>query len=176
VSDTIAGAARRDVIVAGLLVGGVWTLGAALPVGFDEPGAIYVLSDYVYSSMLASFAVVGWLAISAAPRHRGVRLFGWTLAVAGVVGAVGNLLEDIVGVGGSEYLYGVGFFATILGFVGLAAALAVARRLVGAALVLATLVGTVVMAGHGPPVIPVLWLGAAACAFAVRTPTPRAAT
>jgi hypothetical protein len=161
--------ARAATIAVGLAVGGIWAAGAALPVGVDLPGLVYVVSDDVYTAMLASYALVAWLATRLAPDRAGVRAFALVLAAAGIAGAVGNFLEDLLYVAGSEYLYGIGFFGSFVGFVGLAAALLVARRVLLGLAVGTTLAGIVIMAAGGPPVVPVVWLGMAARAIAARS-------
>jgi hypothetical protein len=157
---------RRDVASVGLVVGAVWGIGALLPVGEDRPGLVYVVSDYVYTAMLATYALVGWLAVRLAPGHASVRAFAGLLAIAGLVAALGNFLEDVLAVGGSEYLYGVGLFGSLAGFAGLTAALVAARHRWLAAAVGLTLIGLLSMAGHGPPLVPLLWLAIAAWGLA----------
>lgn len=152
---------RRDIAAAATLLVATWGAGAILPIGVDRPGAVYVVSDLVYSAMLASYAAVGWLATRLVPGRLSVRAFAWLLAGAGLAGAVGNVLEDIVAVSGAEYLYGLGFFGSVIGFIGLTAVLLAARAVWLALVVGATLGGVVVMAGHGPPVVPILWLAIA---------------
>jgi hypothetical protein len=93
-----------------------------------------------------------------APGARSVTAFAWLLAASGIVGAIGNALEDAFHVANAEYLYGVGFFASGIAMIGLALALLWSRRWLLAALVASTLVGIVIMAGHGPPILPLLWL------------------
>ena len=153
----MTGPARREVMISGLVIGSIWAIGAVLPIGVDGIGTIYVVADYAYSVMLVSFVAIAWLAVRQAPGRAGVRIFAWVLAVAGLTGAVGNYLEDILAVPGSEYLYGIGLLGVLVGFLGLAAALLVARRIRWALAVAATFAGLISMAGHGPPVVPLLW-------------------
>src|SRR3954447_12600192 len=157
---------RRDVAAAGLLIGLVWAVGALLPLGIDpvdgREDGIYLVTDLWYSVMLASFAVVGWFGIRIAPRSRLVAGTASLLAVAALAAALGNLLEDVFGLPGAENMYFFGFFAVLIGLAALAVPLLARRLYLAGAIVAATFVGVVVMAGHGPPLVPVIWLLVAA--------------
>ena len=157
--------ARGQVVAVALLVGGTWAIGAILPTGGYLGGPatfIDVVSIWWYSLMLSSLASVGWLIVRLAPGARAVRVGGWLLATAAVAAAVGNALEDAAHVAGAEYLYGIGLLGTAIAMLALTLALLWRRRWSLAALVGGSLAGIAVMAGHGPPIVPILWLGVAA--------------
>jgi hypothetical protein len=168
-------AQRREIALVGVLVALAWGIGAALSPGSYLGGPANFLdrvSIWWYSAMLASLAAVAWLMVRLAPAILAVRAFAWLLAGAGVAGSIGNALEDAFHVPNAEYLYGVGLFGTGIALIGLTLALLWYRRWPLAALVAGTLAGIVVMAGHGPQIVPVLWLAAAAWASAGRRRAP----
>lgn len=153
-------------IAVALVVAAIWGIGAALPIGVDPlySTPLSVLSDIWFSVMLVSYAGIAWFLAGSSP-DRGVAIAAAFLGAAGIAGAVGNLLEDIFAVPGAENLYGVGFLGSLLAFVGIVTVLVARRRFVGALIGAATLGGVMVMAGHGPPVMPVLWSIVAAVAW-----------
>jgi hypothetical protein len=160
---TARGATWRP--VAALVIAAIWAVSAALPVGAYLGGAatfVDSVSIWWYSVALGSLAIVAAFIASLVPRSRLVGGLAALLAAGGIAGAIGNALEDAVHVANAEYLYGIGFLAALAAMLGLTLATAVRRCWPAAGLGGATLAGIVVMAGHGPPLVPVLWLGVGA--------------
>jgi hypothetical protein len=157
----------RGVIVAiAFVFAATWGYGATLPLGTNgyPPTSFDLLMVVTFSVMLAELALVAWLVPRLAPPDGAIRSTAWLLGIGAIVASLGNLGEDALLIGGSEYLYGFGLFGAFIGLATLTAALARRRQGWLALLVLLTLVGIIVMAGHGPPVLPFIWLGVAALA------------
>ncbi|HXI46345.1 MAG TPA: hypothetical protein VNH13_08585, partial [Candidatus Acidoferrales bacterium] len=160
---TARGATWRP--VGALVIAAIWAVSAALPIGGYLGGpATFVdsVSIWWYSVALGSLAIVAAIIASLVPGSRFVAGLAVLLAAGGIAGAIGNALEDAVHVANAEYLYGIGFLAALAAMLGLTLATAVRRCWPAAGLGGATLAGIVVMAGHGPPLVPVLWLGVGA--------------
>jgi hypothetical protein len=158
----------RQVVVAAALIGGTWAFGATLPLGSDlsYPPAVLDLAYYVRvvtgSSLFATLAVVAWLIVRLAPARKSIRTTAGLVATCGVTAAIGNLLEDGLGIANAGILYGLGVFGMLFSLIGLGVALAVGRQALLAGLEVLTLAGLVSAFGHGPPLMPLVWFGVAA--------------
>lgn len=160
---------RWQVVMVALFIGWTWAWGATLPLGSDlsyppaHLDAAYYERVVVYSLMLIALAPVAWLVARLAPSNQQARATAWAVAVGAVAAAFGNLLEDGLGIADASMVYGLGLlFGLMLGLIGLTVALAVRREVLLTVLVLLTLAGLVSGFGHGPPLMPTVWLGVAA--------------
>lgn len=156
------GPSRRQVVLVALAVGTIWAMGLALPLGWrgpNPPTQLEYVAFVVFSVMLASLVAIAWVLVSLARPDSAIRALGWILTVGGVVAAVGNLGEDSLRIAGFENIYGIGLLATTVGIVGLPIALAARREAFLTGLSALTLVAFVSGAGHGPPIMPLIWFG-----------------
>jgi len=159
---------RWQVVIVALLIGGTWGFGATLALGSDlsYPPAVLDLAYYVRvvtgSSLLATLALVAWLVARLTPARESIRTTAWVVAIGAVTAAVGNLLEDGLGIADASVLYGLGLFGMLFSLIGLAMVLAVGREALLAGLAVLTLAGLVSGFGHGPPLMPIVWFGVAA--------------
>lgn len=169
---------RRAALIVAILVVVTWGIGAQLPVGAYLGGEMTWLdriSTWWFSVMLLTLVPVGWLIRMLAPESRAVTGLATVVALLAVAGAIGNVLEDEFRIPGAEYLYGIGFLGLFFGLPVLAIALAAARRWILAALIGATFLAILVAAGHGPPLMPLIW-GAFAVWVAVSRQTLRSSS
>jgi hypothetical protein len=159
---------RWQVVIVALLTAGIWAFGSTLPIGSDlsYPPAHLDLAYYVRtvtgSLMLATLALIAWLVAGVAPSHGSIRTAAWMVGIGGVTAAVGNLLEDGLGIAGAGIFYGLGVFGLLFSLIGLGVALAVGRQALLAGLAVLTLAGLMSAFGHGPPLMPIVWFGVAA--------------
>lgn len=156
---------RRWVALIAILIGAIWAFGGTLPLGTphsDPPTFPDQVRVITFSLMLAAFALVAWLIVGLARPSLWVLAVAALVAIGGIVGGTGNFVEDGLRIAGAEYVYGLGFFTLLIGLVGMTIVLLVRREVVPVLLVVLSLAGFMIAAGHGPNIVPVVWFGLAA--------------
>lgn len=157
--------ARRLVALIAVLIGTIWAFGGTLPLGTPHsdpstfPDQVRIVT---FSLMLAAFAPVAWVIVSLARPSRWVQAAAAIVAIGGIVGGIGNFVEDFLRIAGAEYLYGLGLFTLLIGLVGTTIVLLIRREVVPVLLVVLSLAGFMSGAGHGPNILPIVWFGFAA--------------
>lgn len=156
---------RRLMALVAVLIGAIWAFGGTLPLGTPHsdpltfPDQVRVVT---FSLMLAAFAPVAWVIAGLARPSRWVQAAAAIVAIGGLVGGIGNFVEDFLRIAGAEYLYGLGFFTLLIGLAGTTIVLLVRREIVPVLLVVLSLAGFLSGAGHGPNIVPFVWFGFAA--------------
>jgi len=131
--------------VIAVAIGSIWALRSAI--GFAHPNYVdpVNLLDWVavvsFSVALAALAAGAWLISQLAGRGRLVVPAAVILAIGGIVAAVGNFVEDGLGVKAFGDVFALGLGGVLAGLVALVVILAFARRFVLAALPAVTLAG-----------------------------------
>ncbi|HKB28695.1 MAG TPA: hypothetical protein VKC59_06695 [Candidatus Limnocylindrales bacterium] len=134
---------------------------------FDLPDLVGVVA---FSTALALLAPAAWLIVELADRPRWVMAAAAVVSVGGLVAAIGNFIEDGVGIKSFYLMYSLGIFGGLAGLVGLAVTLAIERRFRLGVVSLATAAGVLGSeeAGGGLLVL-AIWLVVAAGFGAGRT-------
>ncbi len=104
-----------------------------------------------FSVALAVLAAAAWLIAELSGRSKSVVAAAAIMAIGGLVAAIGNFIEDGLGVKAFGAMYELGLFGVLVGLVGLVVTLALGRRFPLAALPSATFAGLLmsVEAGGG---------------------------
>lgn len=158
------GPARRDVVVAGLVVGTIWAIGGPILLSGDPFNPDFG-QTVMFSVMQASFAAVAWLIVRIAGGDRPIVAAAWFVGAASLLGAVGNFIEDglrMTDLGSTIYFFGL--VGLLIGLIVLAITLAFRHRRALAGVMLLSVVGLVLAMGRVPIVLPVVWLSLAAWA------------
>ena len=165
---------RPQVALIAILIGAIWVFGGTLPLGTphsDPPTLAYQVRVVTFSLMLAAFAPAASMIVALARPSRWVLGAAAIVAIGGIVGGIGNLLEDLVRIANAEYLYGLGLFTLLIGMVGTTVVLLVRREVVPALLAGLSFAGFMSGAGHGPNIFPIVWFGFAAWILIRRPPS-----
>jgi len=104
----------------------------------NVPDLVGVLS---FSVALAVLAAAAWLIAELSGPSKSVVAAAVIMAIGGLVAAIGNLIEDGLGVKAFGAMYALGVFGVLVGLIGLVVSLALRRRFLLAALAAATFVG-----------------------------------
>ncbi len=169
---------RGRVAFAAFLVGAIWAIGGLMPLGgqYSDPMTfVDQVSSLTFSAMLAVFALVAWLVVRLARPSRWIVAVAAIMGIGGIVAGIGNFAEELLRIGGAEYVYGLGLFPFLIGLIAISIVLVVRRELVPAILVSVSLAGIISAMDHGPNLVPVIWFGFAAWVL-VRRPTVAGAT
>ena len=136
-------------------VGSIWAVVSALALAqadfFNPVNVLDWVAVVSFSIALAVLAAAAWLINELSSRTRSIVAAATILAIGGVVAAIGNFIEDGLGVKAFGVMYELGVFGVLAGLVGLAVTLALGRRFLLAALAAATFAGVLMsnVAGGG---------------------------
>lgn len=115
-------------------MGATWTIRSLQEVvthpGYWNPQTVgdwFAVWSYSLALMLLAPSVV--LLARSARAGRPVEILGWVVAGAALLDAVGNTVEDAIGISTFSTMYVVGAFGLLIGLIGLALALTAQRRL-----------------------------------------------
>ena len=136
-----------------VLVGSPWAVRSAI--GFAQPNYVDPVTtlDWAavisFSAALAAFAPGAWLIRDLAGHGRAAGIAAAVLALGGLVAAVGNFVEDGLGVSAFGDVFATGLLGVLAGLIGLTAILLVSRQYLVAALPASAFVGVMASNENG---------------------------
>ena len=144
------------------VIGLTWALHSA--VGFANPnyGDPAMLLDWLsvlsFSAGLAALAPGGWLISKLSGGSRSVGTTATVLAIGGIVAAIGNFVEDGLGIKTWGDVFAAGLAGVLVALLALVVILAHSRRFSLAVVAAATFGGLMLSAGAGGFLVLAAWL------------------
>jgi hypothetical protein len=139
--------------VIAVTVGSIWAVVSALAFtqadSFNPVNVLDWVATVSFSLALAALAAAAWLISELSGRSKPVVVAAAILAIGGLVAAIGNFIEDGLGVKAFGVMYELGVGGVLAGLVGLAVTLAFGRRFRLAALAAATFAGVLMSSEAG---------------------------
>jgi hypothetical protein len=148
-----------------MVIGLTWAVHSA--VGFTDPnyGDPATLLDWLsvlsFSAGLAALAPGGWLITELSGGARSVGTAATVLAIGGVVAAIGNFVEDGLGIKAWGDVFASGLAGALVALLAMVVILALSRRLSLAVVAAATFGGLMLSAGAGGFLVLAAWLAVA---------------
>jgi hypothetical protein len=164
-SDSKVTAPSIGVVIA-VVIGLTWAVHSA--VGFTNPnyGDPVTLLDWLsvlsFSAGLAALAPGGWLITELSGGARFVGTAATVLGIGGIVAAVGNFVEDGLGLKAWGDVFASGLLGVLAALIALVGILLFSRRFALATLAAATFAGLMLSAEAGGFLILAAWLAVAA--------------